>query len=344
MHTARREEGELSVDRFGELWADSQARDARRLGRDHRRLPHVVVVHPALHRHARLRVRVRVRPAARAVGVRAVRGRGARLRAAVPRPVARRRIDVARGAGQARRRRPRRSRLLGPRPRHHRTPPRRDDRGRRGRGKACHDVPRHPVEHRQRRQARAALHQRNPDLELVGVWVHSPDKVGKDAGELAGLAPTGVLATNDVDALLALDADCVSYTATADLRPMDAINDMARILASGKNVVSSSVVSMIYPPHLEPACASRSTTRARRANVSCFTSGIDPGWANDLLAVRAHRHVRVRRRAARHGDRQLQRRTSNRPCCSTRWASARRSTPSRCCCCRACCRSRGAAW
>ena len=58
------------------------ARDARRLGRGHRRLPHVVVVHPALHRHARLRVRVRVRPAARAVGVRALRGGGERLRVA----------------------------------------------------------------------------------------------------------------------------------------------------------------------------------------------------------------------------------------------------------------------
>src|SRR5437762_2358214 len=44
----------------------------------------------------------------------------------------------------------------------------------------------------------------HPDLELVGVWVHSPDKAGRDAGELCGRAPTGVLATNDLDAILAL--------------------------------------------------------------------------------------------------------------------------------------------
>src|SRR5690349_22330594 len=51
----------------------------------------------------------------------------------------------------------------------------------------------------------------------------------KDAGELVGIEPLGVTATNDADALLALDADCVCYTATADLRPHEAIADMARI-------------------------------------------------------------------------------------------------------------------
>ena len=95
IHTARRDEGELSIERIGELWAETQHAHARRRGRDHRGLPHVVVVHPALHRHARLRLRVRVRPAARAVGLRAVRSTRRRLRAAVPRPAARRRIDAA---------------------------------------------------------------------------------------------------------------------------------------------------------------------------------------------------------------------------------------------------------
>ena len=126
---------------------------------------------------------------------------------------------------------------------------------------------------------------RHPDLELVGVWVHSDAKAGKDAGELCGLPPTGVLATNDVDALLALEADCVSYTATADLRPMDAITDMARILRSGKNVVSSSVVAAIYPAHLDPSMRTPLDDACEEAGVSCFTSGIDPGWANDALPL-----------------------------------------------------------
>jgi 4-hydroxy-tetrahydrodipicolinate reductase len=124
---------------------------------------------------------------------------------------------------------------------------------------------------------------RHPDLELVGLWVHSADKAGRDAGELAGLAPNGVKATNDVDALLALDADCVCYTATADLRPQEAIKDLARILESGKNVVSSSVVPLIFPPHVDPAMREPLEAACRAGNVSCFTSGIDPGWANDLL-------------------------------------------------------------
>ncbi len=126
---------------------------------------------------------------------------------------------------------------------------------------------------------------RHPELELVGLWVHSPDQAGRDAGELCGIDPLGGAATNDADALLALDADCVCYTATADLRPQEAIADMARIAASGKNIVSSSVVPMIFPPHVEPALRAPLDDACRDAGVSCFTSGIDPGWANDLLPL-----------------------------------------------------------
>jgi 4-hydroxy-tetrahydrodipicolinate reductase len=127
----------------------------------------------------------------------------------------------------------------------------------------------------------------HPDLELVGLWVHSPDKVGRDAGELCGLDSVGVPATDDADALLALDADCVCYTATADLRPQAAVDDLCRILASGKNVVSSSLVPLVHPPaadrgyvdvdRLEQAC--------KAGNASFLTSGIDPGFANDVLPL-----------------------------------------------------------
>ena len=59
---------------------------------------------------------------------------------------------------------------------------------------------------------------RRPDLELVGVWVHSPDKVGRDAGELAGIDPIGLAATDDVDAILGAGVDCVVYAARARSR------------------------------------------------------------------------------------------------------------------------------
>jgi hypothetical protein len=52
----------------------------------------------------------------------------------------------------------------------------------------------------------------HPDLELVGAWVHSPEKDGADLGELVGRAPIGVHASRDVDALLSLNADCVLYS------------------------------------------------------------------------------------------------------------------------------------
>ena len=52
----------------------------------------------------------------------------------------------------------------------------------------------------------------HPELELVGCWVHSPDKVGRDAGEICGIEPTGVIATNSIDELLALGADAVVYS------------------------------------------------------------------------------------------------------------------------------------
>jgi hypothetical protein len=126
---------------------------------------------------------------------------------------------------------------------------------------------------------------RHPDLELVGLWVHGRDKVGRDAGELCGLGPVGVRATNDVGALLALPADCVSYTATGDLRPAEAVDDICRILEAGKNVVSTSVVPLVYPPAVDPSLVEKLTAACRKGRVSCFTSGIDPGFANDLLPL-----------------------------------------------------------
>src|SRR5262245_46990600 len=92
----------------------------------------------------------------------------------------------------------------------------------------------------------------HPDLELVGLWAHGAAKAGRDAGELCGRPPTGVRATHDAAALLATQADCVCYTATADLRPFEAIEDVCRILASGKNVVSSSVVPLVHPTSFFP--------------------------------------------------------------------------------------------
>ena len=87
-----------------------------------------------------------------------------------------------------------------------------------------------------------------PDFELVGLRVYNPDKVGKDAGELLDQAPLGVLATDDIGEILAIDADCVCYTSLGSTLPdaEEPLDDICRLLASGKNVVSSAVEFHAY--------------------------------------------------------------------------------------------------
>ena len=125
----------------------------------------------------------------------------------------------------------------------------------------------------------------HPQLELAGLWVHGEAKAGRDAGELCGVGPSGVIATRDADALLALDADCVCYTATANSRPMEAVEDMCRILRTGKNVVSSSVVGLVHPSTLTPDITEKLEAACAEGGASFFTSGIDPGFANDVLPL-----------------------------------------------------------
>jgi 4-hydroxy-tetrahydrodipicolinate reductase len=125
----------------------------------------------------------------------------------------------------------------------------------------------------------------HPDLELVGLVVHSKDKVGRDAGELVGLPPTGVKATDDVAAAEKIDADVVSYFANADMRPADAVADMAGMLAAGRNVVSSSVVPLVYPKSAPPSLVAPLEEACRTGGTSCFTTGIDPGFCNDLIPM-----------------------------------------------------------
>ena len=79
----------------------------------------------------------------------------------------------------------------------------------------------------------------NPEFDLMGVWVSSEAKAGKDAGELAGLQDsTGITASTDLDAVLATGPQCVVYTAMADNRLPEALDDYRRILAAGINVVA----------------------------------------------------------------------------------------------------------
>ncbi|OBK27472.1 dihydrodipicolinate reductase, partial [Mycobacterium asiaticum] len=127
---------------------------------------------------------------------------------------------------------------------------------------------------------------RRPNLELVGVWVHSPDKVGRDAGELAGGAPLGLAATGDADALIAMKPDCVVYAASGPDRDGAAVPDYVRLLSAGINVVSTSSTSLVYPPsYFAPDWRDQLESAARDGGASLYVSGIFPGFAADYLPL-----------------------------------------------------------
>jgi 2,4-diaminopentanoate dehydrogenase len=121
-----------------------------------------------------------------------------------------------------------------------------------------------------------------PDLDLVGVHAASPNKVGRDAAELCGLTePTGVIATDDIDALIALAPDCVVYTAQAETRPMEAVEQLTKLLAAGINVVGSSMVWLVTPRQADEWLREPLEKACEEGNSSLYVNGIDPGYSGD---------------------------------------------------------------
>ena len=116
----------------------------------------------------------------------------------------------------------------------------------------------------------------NTTLELVGCYAWSPEKVGRDVGELCGIAPLGVAATDDVDALLALKPDCVVYN------PMwHDTDELVRILSAGVNVVSTAA---FVTGHNLGEGRERIAEACRRGGSTMFGTGVSPGFA-ELLAI-----------------------------------------------------------
>lgn len=127
----------------------------------------------------------------------------------------------------------------------------------------------------------------NSDLELVGCYAWAPDKVGKDVGDLCGIAALGVIATDDIDALLALQPDCVVYN------PMFAdVDALVRILGAGINVVTTS--EFINGRNLG-GDRDRIVEACERGNATIFGSGINPGFIQLFALVTAGISDRVDR-------------------------------------------------
>ncbi|MEO6606829.1 MAG: diacylglycerol kinase, partial [Aeromicrobium sp.] len=125
----------------------------------------------------------------------------------------------------------------------------------------------------------------DPRFELVGLVVNDPAKIGEDAGKLARLdVVTGIVATDDLDAVIALYPDCAVYCALAEVRFFEALADIQKMLSAGINVVSTSPATLVYPWGLLPdSMIDPIEDACREGDVSLFVTGVDPGWANDLL-------------------------------------------------------------
>lgn len=121
----------------------------------------------------------------------------------------------------------------------------------------------------------------HPDLELAGLYVHDTGKVGRDAGEIARRPSTGILATGDIDAILALDADVVVHTARISLPYAAQNGHVERLLASGKNVVSTA--GFHYPPAHPGPYAEGLLAACRQGGSTLAGMGLNPGFIGERL-------------------------------------------------------------
>lgn len=134
------------------------------------------------------------------------------------------------------------------------------------------------------------------DMELVGLKVYNPDKVGRDAGSFVGEPETGVLATDDAQAILALDADCVNYNAlgTTLEDPLGApLDDICMLLEAGFNVTTSAIDVLIYPKGCSDEVQARLAAACAKGGTTFFDSGVNPGFTMDLWPITMSRISRT---------------------------------------------------
>jgi len=124
-----------------------------------------------------------------------------------------------------------------------------------------------------------------PDMELVGLYVYGDQKTGKDAGEIARRNATGVTATSDIEEILSLDADVVIHAARLESDHTAHDADIARLLRSGKNVISINGNS--FPPHWQDARREMLDAACHAGGASFMGAGLNPGFAAEKLLATA---------------------------------------------------------
>jgi 2,4-diaminopentanoate dehydrogenase len=121
----------------------------------------------------------------------------------------------------------------------------------------------------------------HPLFELVGVYVYSDHKVDRDAGELCGTEPTGVITTREIDDILAAEPDCVMYMPLID---HESIDDICRLLESGANVVTTTT-GFHHPDSLDPQARKQIEAACERGATSLYDSGSCPGFITEVLPL-----------------------------------------------------------
>lgn len=132
----------------------------------------------------------------------------------------------------------------------------------------------------------------NPGLELVGARVYDSSKAGKDVGEICGIGPIGIRASDREEEILALDADCVLWMGEASwmgnpAAAQQGIRDLCRILESGKNVITIVHAPFVHPGTLPREVRDPLEQACQKGNASLHMSGIDPGFASEVLSLTA---------------------------------------------------------
>ena len=120
---------------------------------------------------------------------------------------------------------------------------------------------------------------RSPEMDLVGVYVHSEAKEGRDAGELCGLAPIGLKATRDIDKIIALKPDCV-----VAVQEGANVDDVCRFLEAGINIATSRV-DYLEPDYMDPEVRRRTEAACRKGNSSIHATGSSPGFSSEALPL-----------------------------------------------------------
>ena len=127
----------------------------------------------------------------------------------------------------------------------------------------------------------------HPAFELLGVGVSNPDKVGRDVGEICGIDPIGIAATEVVEELIELEPDALVHFGPTANSAHDNIDLMSAFLRAGIDVCSTAMTPWVWPAMAQnpPAWIDPITAACEAGGASCFTTGIDPGFANDLFPM-----------------------------------------------------------